>query len=738
MMGTFWRAERAAGRHRRCGGAMIASVAVVVAHILYPVRVASAYHNESASPDPQEHDAESSRISPAQCQPLARLKRKFDNSWINHLSPETQANRARSHRTVNVEDDGVSNTISRPVYNGHYVPVKPTALKNPRLVIHAADVANMLDLSDNDVSSTAFLKLFSGDVESAFDGISMPGGGDDDRTHPTWATPYALSIMGDRYTSNCPFKTGDGYGDGRAISLGEVRVSEDNAQHPAGARYELQLKGSGPTPFCRGADGRAVLRSSIREFLASEAMAALGISTTRALSLIVSDGPDGDTVDRPWYSDRNTRKDAPSINDPLLSRYSLQQRRQIIRDWTLWSKSDPDVLIKEPCAITTRVSPSYIRVGHFDLYARRIIGQEQGNRTDEWKELEQMLWHTCFREYPKECFEPYWKVRDAYSAVKCLLKNSMDDLSTMTANWIRVGFAQGNFNADNCLIAGRTMDYGPFGFMDEYHPLFAKWTGSGDHYGFMNQPTAGYANFKVLVESLMPLIERNEAGIETAKNDKSSILSEAQALFDTKVKEIFRVKLGFHPMDSNADTLWVTLEPLLRASHADWTVFWRQLYMIAAKEFTVQTETTASEGRNAESMLEYLVNAFYKPIGDQVKDDFISWIGSWRSALAASFSVRTQNMPYIEPAVRMRTANPKYILREWMLVDAYTRSSPPVLKSMPFSDAVDPSKGDDYTIHELLDLVQSPYGEGSVAQEKKYYRRAPDEALIAGGTAFMS
>ena len=136
-------------------------------------------------------------------------------------------------------------------------------------------------------STQTFARFFGGDA-AAVNGME------------SWATPYALAIMGQRQSSNCPFGTGNGYGDGRAVSVGEI-VNEKT-----GTRWEMQLKGGGTTPFCRGGDGRAVLRSSIREFLASEAMHALGVSTTRALSLVVSDG--GDTVRRPWYNPKSDKK----------------------------------------------------------------------------------------------------------------------------------------------------------------------------------------------------------------------------------------------------------------------------------------------------------------------------------------------------------------------------------------------------------------------------------------------
>ena len=482
--------------------------------------------------------------------PLANLSDNFDHSWVSQLSSESEENRIKSKNLI-PQDDGVSNNVRRPVYNGHYVSVKPNPLLNPRLVIHSPDMAAELNLSANDVDSDEFVKYFSGDVYGAFKTKkeSNDENGDEKKNDTidikTWATPYALSIMGTRYTSNCPFGTGDGYGDGRAISIGEVAVA--NTSHPhASPRYELQLKGAGPTPFCRGADGRAVLRSSIREFLASEAMHYLGIQTTRALSLIVSEN--GNTSQRPWYSDRN-KKSVPSIDDPRLAKYSLEERKQIVFQLNAQSKNDPDIMIEEPNAITCRVAPSFVRVGHLDLFARRATknvlddNTKPDKTTNEFKELEELVWHACFREFPSTCYEPFREKDDILSASKNLLEHSMEGIATMVAGWVRVGFAQGNFNADNCLVAGRTMDYGPFGFMDEYHPLFAKWTGSGDHFGFLNQINAGFANFAMLVSSVMPIIEAHSDSMQEANAFKEEILEKGQQVFENKLMGTFRAKV---------------------------------------------------------------------------------------------------------------------------------------------------------------------------------------------------
>ena len=158
------------------------------------------------------------------------------------------------------------------------------------------------------------------------------------------------------------------------------------------------------------------------------------------------------------------------------------------------TNTQPNILITEKCAITCRVAPSFVRVGHVDLFARRAERASQVNgkerfdtSTPEWKELEDMIWHACYREYRDTAYDPFIGKKDLVGASKVLLEESAHRLAAMVAGWVRVGFAQGNFNADNCLVGGRTMDYGPFGWMEEYNPVFAKWTGSGEHFGFLNQ-----------------------------------------------------------------------------------------------------------------------------------------------------------------------------------------------------------------------------------------------------------
>jgi len=634
---------------------------------------------------------------------LSSLAKHWSFSWIDQLTQNNES----------IGGDPYSERQMRRVKNGHYVPVKPAPLPNPRLIGYSKDMLNKLELSEeDDVHSDSFLKYFSGNVDEAFGEVPQ-----------SWATPYALSIMGTRYTNNCPFGTGEGYGDGRAMSIGEVYFPSTDT------RWEMQLKGAGQTPFCRGADGRAVLRSSIREFLASEAMFHLNIETTRALSLIKSES---ETSRRPWYSDQgmaSSRFSGMTVDDPRLQKYPMATRKEIIRR-VASEKRDPDKLVEEPCAITCRVSPSFLRVGHIDLFARRVLKQAVLNNdnnkvttydkhTAEWKELEQIVWHAAFREYKTQAYDPYYDNNDYISASQIILQNSALGIANMVANWVRVGFCQGNFNADNCLIAGRTMDYGPFGFMDEYDPLFAKWTGSGEHFGFLNQPYAGLANYVVLLESILPLLHEHS----NVSDLRTKYINDAQATFQKAIDQVWATKLGFDPQSDDtsiSNKLWEDLEPLLREAKTDWTIFWRSLYVIS-REFPI-------DSKQYDQMLQLLqgneevyprTSPFYDPLSSNLQTQFQTWIQSWREALQQS-NDNNENEIIIE---RMRLANPKYVLREWMLADAYIAAQ---------------ENNDESKFHALHELIQHPYDEGTQEEEDLFYRRASDDHLLTGGTAFMS
>ena len=268
------------------------------------------------------------------------------------------------------------------------------------------------------------------------------------------------------------------------------------------------------------------------------------------------------------------------------------------------------------------------------------------------------------------------------------------------------------------------MDYGPFGWMDEFSPLFAKWTGSGQHFGFLNQPQAGFVNYQVLVESVVPVIAaarvaaNPEEGTEEEVSTKliGEFMTKAQVIFNQKTEAVFNLKLGL-PDDADVGVeLWEGLQTLLSTSRADWTLFWRQLTY-------VMRDIDDLDSSDYEAMMEKLegeegskTSPFYEPLTARNRRDLIEWIVGWRDALKAT------KRPSKEVYEQMKANNPKFVLREWILVEAYTAAA-----------------NDDFTtLNELFDLTKYPYEEGTPQQTELYYRRAPESSLVKGGVASMS
>ncbi|WP_375581831.1 protein adenylyltransferase SelO family protein [Marinobacter adhaerens] len=374
--------------------------------------------------------------------PLSREPR-FEVTNLEELAPMADYSLMDS---LNCDPDATPDGVDhqpRQVYSGHYVPVRPTAIETPEYVAHSEDLFRELGFADSLAQSDDFIRMFSGDLSLVPEPMRKLG----------WASGYALSIYGNEYTQQCPFQTGNGYGDGRAISVLEAVFN--------GRRWEMQLKGGGQTPYCRGGDGRAVLRSSVREFLAQEHMHALGVPTSRSLSLYVSKT---ERVRRPWYSEGSHSR-------------------------------DPDQLVSEPVAISTRVAPSFIRVGQLELFGRRARKQEHPRAIEE---LEQLVLHLIDREYSGVIDQTL----ATPTKVVMLAQAFRGRLASLVASWIRVGYCQGNFNSDNCAAGGFTLDYGPFGFCEVFEPFYQPWTGGGQHFAFLNQPAAAEQNFKSFCSAL--------------------------------------------------------------------------------------------------------------------------------------------------------------------------------------------------------------------------------------------
>jgi uncharacterized protein YdiU (UPF0061 family) len=540
--------------------------------------------------------------------------------------------------------DGVDHT-PRQVFTGHYVPVNPTPITDPEYVAHSGDLFRELGFADSMAKSPDFVRMFSGDISLVPEPMRTVG----------WATGYALSIFGREYTQQCPFQTGNGYGDGRAISVLEAVLN--------GRRWEMQLKGAGRTPYCRGADGRAVLRSSVREFLAQEHMHALGVPTSRSLSLYVSKT---ETVRRPWYSEGSR-------------------------------SPDPDRLISEPVAISTRVAPSFIRVGQLELFARRARGKEHPAAMEE---LEKMVLHLIDREYA----DVVDKQLPTAEKVLLLAREFRSRLTSLVANWIRVGYCQGNFNSDNCAAGGFTLDYGPFGFCELFNPRYQPWTGGGEHFALLNQPVAAELNFHMFCTALAPLLMSNPSCLGQLKEIRSGFSRVMRA----EMKQMWAAKLGlstFHP------ALFSELQTLMSQTPVDYTIFFREL-------------------SNVPEDIGPLKKSFYQnstcDAGPEGMDQrWSAWLAQWTSLIGSASATDPNAAPLRsreELSRQMKRVNPKYSLREWFLVDGYQQAG----------------TGNYAPLRELQDVMTQPYAEQSKDVEEKYYRLKPSEFFEVGGLSYMS
>ncbi len=515
----------------------------------------------------------------------------------------------------------------RQVRSGHYVPVTPTPLPEAEYVAHSQGLFAELGLGDALAHDACFRRLFSGDSTVAT-GPMRPYG---------WATGYALSIYGTEYTQQCPFGTGNGYGDGRAISIFEG-VFE-------GQRWELQLKGGGPTPYCRGADGRAVLRSSVREFLAQEFMHALGVPTSRSLTLYMSRA---EAVRRPWYSEGSR-------------------------------SFDPDVMVNNPAAITTRVAPSFLRVGQLELFARRARSNAHPAAR---RELQQITEHLIARNYRSEI-----NAALPFSAqVLELARLFRGRLTALVANWMRVGYCQGNFNSDNCAAGGTTLDYGPFGFCELFDPRFQPWTGGGEHFCFFNQPAAAEVNYGMFVKSLRPLLNGDNAALEELDAIQAGF---AEAMAEA-LETMWTAKLGlpsYHP------ELIQELLQLLVSSRADYTIFFRRLSAIPES-------------------LEELKPGFYVPSEADLDRRWMGWLQRWRAQISNPE----------ETSTAMQRMNPAITWREWLIAPAYEQAA----------------TGDFSLIRELQSLFRDPYSTPAAELAARYDRLKPREFFNAGGVSHYS
>ena len=424
----------------------------------------------------------------------------------------------------------------------YYSRVCPTPVPDPYLVCHSPEALRLLDLDESEITRPELIATLAGNQ-------LLPG-----------MDALAALYAGHQFGHFVPQ-----LGDGRAILLGEVK-------NAAGEGWELQLKGAGRTPYSRGGDGRAVLRSSIREYLCSEAMHALGIPTTRALCIIGSD--------RPVY-----RED------------------------------------EETAALVTRLAPSFVRFGSFEVFYYR-------NQIEPTRELAD---YVIARYYPELATraEPYAE----------LLREVARRTAELMAQWQAVGFSHGVMNTDNMSILGLTLDYGPFGFLDAFDPGYiCNHSDTGGRYAFDQQPDVAAWNLTKLAQTFVPLLS-----VEAA----SAAISDYPQQFGQAYLGRMAAKFGLTPGNETVPLLMDALQ-LLAQNHVDYTIFLRRL-----------CDFDSHDG------------ALNAPLRDLFLDRvaFDAWAARYAATLRAMGSVDA------ERSVAMRTVNPKYILRNHLAEVAIRRAA---------------------------------------------------------------
>ena len=339
-------------------------------------------------------------------------------------------------------------------------------------------------------------------------------------------------------------------------------------------------------------------------------------------------------------------------------------------------------MVNNSAAITTRVAPSFLRVGQLELFARRVRKNAHPNALNE---LEMIVQHLIERNY-KGDIDPNLGFTDQVLKLATLFRQRLVNL---VVNWIRVGYCQGNFNSDNCAAGGFTLDYGPFGFCELFDPRFQPWTGGGEHFCFFNQPQAAEANYRMFWSALRELLTGNSTALAQLDQLHESFADAMQQ----QLERMWASKIGLR---SDQQGLVRELLQLMAMSRVDFTKLFRQLSAVP-------------------DHVSALKSSFYLPSSDDLDEKWASWLQRWRDTLNSSGGLR-------EAAAAMQRLNPAITWREWLVAPAYEQAA----------------LGDSGLIDELQTVFSAPYVTPSEQLAGKYDQLKPRDWFNAGGVSHYS
>lgn len=448
---------------------------------------------------------------------------------------------------------------TRQVLGACYSRAQPRQASQPQRIAVSQTLIEELGFDTAFVTSGAFDQAFVGNAQ-------LPG-----------MEPYAMCYGGHQFG-----QWAGQLGDGRAINLGEVKDRHGQLQ-------AIQLKGAGPTPYSRFADGLAVLRSSTREFLCSEAMHFLGVPTTRALSLIAT----GDAVERDMFYDGH----------PQL----------------------------EPGAVVARVAPSFLRFGNFEIFAAR--GDEVT--------LRRLMEFTLKHHFPN-----LWSLyqRDSKQAILAWFAEVCDRTCTMVVHWMRVGFVHGVMNTDNMSVLGLTIDYGPYGWLDNFDPT---WTPNTTdfrqrRYRYQNQAAVAQWNLLQLANAIYPLVQ--------SAPELEQQVQEFQREYDRRWQAMMLEKLGLGAVPVTNTHFLSQLETLLVATQADMTLFFRRLPALA--------HIPLDDDCPIRAWLSAI--AYREDLSSELCQQWRQWLGQLQA------QVVDEARPHEQRRQQMDAVNPHFILRNYV------------------------------------------------------------------------